>query len=417
MMTLGTFSMGIGDRFGHQGRAQLQAMIQARRDGQDVTPVWNKSHREHTIVATRPDAVRAEADAAVAALNWNAPYFVDADHIGIKNVDLFMPACDFFTLDVADFAGECAADEALETFTSKYDRLVGKLVIPGIERPLCVSAASIREIAENYLLAVQEAGRIYRHIEAKLGAGNFVTEVSMDEADDPQSPDELIFILAMLAHEGIPVQTLAPKFSGRFNKGVDYIGDVSAFAREFEEDVAVVAYAVRAFGLPPDLKLSLHSGSDKFSIYPVIRDVLTRFGAGLHVKTAGTTWLEEIIGLACAGGDGLAIARSVYSTAMERFEELVAPYAAVLDVNRSRLPDPAAVANWSSEQFAAALRHDPDCPHYNSDFRQLIHVAYRVAAEMGDRYTDALTRFESDIAANVTANLYDRHIKRVFPLA
>ncbi|MFX9150233.1 tagaturonate epimerase family protein, partial [Acinetobacter baumannii] len=85
-----------------------------------------------------------------------------------------------------------------------------------------------------------------------------------------------------LAAEGIPLQTIAPKFTGRFNKGVDYVGDVRQFEKEFNDDLAVIAFAVKAFGLPASLKLSVHSGSDKFSIYPAIRKALRRIDAGVH---------------------------------------------------------------------------------------------------------------------------------------
>jgi hypothetical protein len=126
----------------------------------------------------------------------------------------------------------------------------------------------------------------------------------MDETDIAQTPLELLIILAAAADEGIPLQTIAPKFSGRFNKGVDYAGDVSQFAREMEFDLAAIAHAVRQYGLPGNLKLSIHSGSDKFSVYPAIHSALKKCNAGVHLKTAGTTWLEEIIGLAEAGERG-----------------------------------------------------------------------------------------------------------------
>ena len=129
----------------------------------------------------------------------------------------------------------------------------------------------IESIARKYLYAVQEAGKVYRHIEQTKGAGTFVPEVSMDETDQPQTPVELLFILAAIGAERIPVQTIAPKFTGRFNKGVDYVGDVTQFAREFNDDLAVIAFGIAEFGLPANLKLSVHSGSDKFSIYPAIR--------------------------------------------------------------------------------------------------------------------------------------------------
>jgi putative heme-binding domain-containing protein len=125
----------------------------------------------------------------------------------------------------------------------------------------------------------------------------------MDETDSPQTPAELLIILAALSDQHVPIQTIAPKFTGRFNKGVDYVGDVAQFEKEFNDDLAVIAHAIKHFGLPETLKLSVHSGSDKFSIYPAIRRALQRSGAGLHVKTAGTNWLEELIGLAEAGGD------------------------------------------------------------------------------------------------------------------
>src|SRR5207249_1055188 len=143
-----------------------------------------------------------------------------------------------------------------------------------------------------------EAGCIYRHIAQHKSGAEFITEVSMDETDAPQTPPELLVILAAIADAQIPIQTIAPKFTGRFNKGVDYAGDLSQFEKEFNDDLAVIAFAVKAYRLPATLKLSVHSGSDKFSIYAPIRRALARFDAGLHLKTAGTTWLEELIGLA-----------------------------------------------------------------------------------------------------------------------
>jgi hypothetical protein len=236
----------------------------------------------------------------------------------------------------------------------------------------------------------------------------------MDETDRAQSPVELLIILAAIADTGISVQTIAPKFSGRFNKGVDYVGDVAQFEREMVLDVAAIAYAVRQYGLPGNLKLSIHSGSDKFSIYPAIHRTMRRFDAGVHLKTAGTTWLEELIGLAEAGGDGLELAKEIYAQALDYKDELCAPYAAVIDIDPARLPAADEVRRWSSEQYTAALRHVPDNPVYNSSFRQLLHVGFKVAAKMGRRYLDLLEENEAVIARNVTDNLYRRHIAPVF---
>jgi hypothetical protein len=225
---------------------------------------------------------------------------------------------------------------------------------------------------------------------------------------------DLLVILAALSDQAIPLQAIAPKFSGRFNKGVDYEGDLAQFEKEFNQDLAVLAFAVRQFGLPSGLKLSVHSGSDKFSIYGPIRRALRRHGAGVHLKTAGTTWLEEVIGLAAAGGGGLALAAEIYSGALEHIDELCAPYAAVLDIDRARLPPAAQVRGWDSGQFVSALRHDPGNPAYNPHLRQLIHVGYKIAAGMGARYLKALDQYESSVAPNVTENLYQRHIHPLF---
>jgi hypothetical protein len=189
---------------------------------------------------------------------------------------------------------------------------------------------------------------------------------------------------------------------------------VAQFRKEFNEDLAAIAFAVKTYGLPENLKLSVHSGSDKFSIYKAIHEAVKKFGAGVHMKTAGTTWLEELIGLAEAGGSGLEIAKEIYAQAYAHSEELCAPYATVIDINPSKLPLPEEVNGWTSEQYTSALRHDQSNPVYNPNLRQLLHVGFKVAAKMGNRYLDALEANEETVARNVTTNLFERHIKPVF---
>ena len=236
----------------------------------------------------------------------------------------------------------------------------------------------------------------------------------MDQSDMAQSPVEMFFILLMIAHEKIPAQTIAPKFTGRFNKGVDYVGDVGQFEKEFSQDVAVINYAVKEFGLHENLKLSIHSGSDKFSIYEPVKRILKKYGAGVHVKTAGTTWLEELIGLAEAGDDGIEIAKDVYAASLAKFDELCAPYATVIDIDRDALPSGEDVAVWDNKKYAAVLRHDQSCADYDPNVRQLLHVGYKVAAKMGERYINALEKHEEVISHHVTENIFERHIKRIF---
>jgi len=404
----------MGDRFAHQAQAQLRACMQIVAKGINVTPVWNKSYREHTIVGSSPASVRVAAEAAIRQLNWSDPFYIDADHIRPDTVDSFVASSDYYTLDVADAIGQPADREVLEEFADRHPELTGITQIPGIDEPFVTTRAEIERIAGKYLKAVQEASSLYRHIEAAKGKGKFVTEVSMDETDSPQTPVELLVILAAIADEGIPAQTVAPKFTGRFNKGVDYVGDIAQFEKEFSEDLAVIGYAITKYDLPGNLKLSIHSGSDKFSIYEPIRKALAQTGAGIHVKTAGTTWLEEIIGLAESGGEGLEMAKEIYDKSLGSIDELCAPYATVIDIDRKQLPEKEKVRNWSPEQFANSLRHNLRCPEYNPHLRQLLHVGYKVAAKMGPRYTDMLAACEESVARNVTENLFDRHLKPLF---
>ena len=378
-MKIGKYSFGVGDRFAHEGINQLKALIEAEeRFGVHFVPVWNKSNREHQIVGTEPIETRREADAAVKALGYKGQYFVDADHINLNNVDRFIEASDFFTIDVADYIGKTGTME------------------------------------EKFLPAIKEAGKIYRHIAEKKGADNFVTEVSMDEVDEAQTPEELRYILREIAREGIPVQTIAPKFTGRFNKGVDYRGDLARFEREFEQDLLVIDEAVREYGLPDNLKLSIHSGSDKFSIYPIMGRLIRKHDKGIHIKTAGTTWLEENIGLAVADPAALELAKKIYVNALGRMEELTVPYATVIDVDVAKLPTPEEVAKWDADTYARTMRHNQEDPLYNPSFRQLIHVSYKIAAELADEFLPALEKHTDVIGEQITANLCDRHIARLF---
>lgn len=413
MLKLSKFSVGVGDRFAQQAEAQLRAFILAAEQGAAIVPVWNKSNREHLIVGSEPQSVHAAAENAVKKLEWRKPWHVDADHIRLETVDRFIPCSDFFTIDVADSIGKPAAEDAVKAFVDRHPELSRPLEIPGIGA-VTAPRAEIERIANKFLFAVQEAGSIYRHIAKTKSDGKFITEVSMDETDAPQTPLELLVILVAIADEKIPIQTIAPKFTGRFNKGVDYVGNVSKFEKEFNDDLCVIAYAIKEYGLPDNLKLSVHSGSDKFSIYGAIRTAIHRHDAGLHLKTAGTTWLEEIIGLAESGGKGLKLAKEIYADALAHVDELCAPYASVIDIDRAKLPSATTVSTWSSAQYLAALRHDPKCKDFNPSLRQLLHVGYKIAAKKGDAYLGLVRECESSISRNVTGNLFDRHIKPLF---
>lgn len=413
-MELEKYSIGIGDRFGYQGAAQLKALQKAIAKGFPIVPVWNKSNREHLIVGTVPEHQKKAADEAVHACGWEKSYYVDADHIGMATVDGFMPHCNFFTIDVADFIGQPADKKAIESFLAAMAPYKGSLSIPGMKDSVQITDAALLQFAQKYLFAISEAGKVYRHIAEKKGSNNFVTEISADESQDPQTPAELLLILAAISFEGIPAQTIAPKFTGAFLKGSDYVGDIAQFTREFQDDLAVISFAVKNFKLPGNLKLSIHTGSDKFSLYPIMHRALKSADAGIHLKTAGTTWLEELAGLAASSGAGLAFAREIYLEAYRRCDALCQPYLAVINIDKEKLPTPDQVASWSSEEFVLALQHDLPCKTCNLHLRQLLHVGFKVAAERSARFAELLGEFRSAVAENVASNLYDKHIVPLF---
>ncbi len=413
LKTLEKFTFGVGDRFGKEGAAQLAALQKAAGKGVDVIPVWNKSNREHNLIGSGPADTRQAADAAVRDAGWQRAYHLDADHIGLQTVDRFLPHCDFYTIDVADFIATPPTSGDSEAVREFLTPLLGK-TLPSIGLMDPLSERELVPFINRYATAIREAGKIYRHIEKRRGAGTSIAEVSTDEAETAQSPLELFLILGALAGEGVHVQTIAPKFTGRFNKGVDYVGDVAQFAKEFEQDLEAIRLAVAEFGLPQNLKISVHSGSDKFSLYGPIRLLLNKHNAGLHLKTAGTTWLEEVIGLSLAGGHHAVIAKTIYTQALERIDELCAPYSTVIDINKAVLPDASTVAGWTGEQLAAALTHDPSNPQFNASMRQLVHVSFKIAAAMGSEYLEALDSARSTVSECVTNNLLKRHIEPLF---
>jgi hypothetical protein len=406
-MHLEKYSFGTGDRFGREGKVQLRAIQEINRLGFPVVPVWNKSNREHELVGTTQQSVRKEADESVKANNWEGNYYVDADHITLKNVDKFLEHSNFFTLDVASFIGIPVLPKIKADFLARTKK-------EGF--PVGVANDSdfdFNTFADTYLTAIHEVKRLYEYIRSKLPEG-FIPEISMDEVAVAQSPADLYLIVKELKYLDMEPQTIAPKFTGLFPKGVDYEGNIDRFAREFELDLIALSQARHHLELSHDVKLSVHSGSDKFSIYPAIRNLMAKHGAGIHVKTAGTTWLEEVAGLARGGGEGLRIAKEFYHLGMKRFDELAGPYATVLHIDPKKLPPSGEVLTWNSAHFARTLIHDQTCRDYNPNFRQLIHISYKIAAEMGTGFTDALEYYRDPIEEQVYDNLFNRHLRRIF---
>ncbi len=168
------------------------------------------------------------------ALGFNGEYFVDADHINFNTVDPFLPVSNFFTIDVAEFIGRSAPKQEEEKFLAFFKDYASELKIPGIERKIQVSKTHLRELLNNFLLAAKNAGEVYSYIQSKIKKEVHI-EVSIDEVEHPQSPVGLFFILAALAYYKVPVNTIAPKFTGSFNKGVDYNGDIVRFEKNLKK--------------------------------------------------------------------------------------------------------------------------------------------------------------------------------------
>jgi hypothetical protein len=147
-LMLNKYSVGTGDRFAHQAKAQLQACVNALSAGVEVVPVWNKSNREHLIIGSEPISARQAADAAVKALNWKLPYFLDADHITAATVDRFIAPCDFFTFDVADFIGQPAEAADIDAFVKRHPELLGSIEIAGVDEALDITANDLPDRAK-----------------------------------------------------------------------------------------------------------------------------------------------------------------------------------------------------------------------------------------------------------------------------
>ncbi|MCB0284621.1 MAG: hypothetical protein KDF60_18710, partial [Calditrichaeota bacterium] len=154
------FSFGVGDRFAHQAKAQLTAIKMAKDAGFEITPVWNKSYREHSTIGSRPEVTRQQADLAVKELGWKGSYLLDADHINLNNVDFFLDSCDFYTIDVAEYIGKKTDDNLVESFCGQNEKYIGELSLPGLGS-VEVTAELIKQVGQKYLNAAIEAGKIY----------------------------------------------------------------------------------------------------------------------------------------------------------------------------------------------------------------------------------------------------------------
>lgn len=338
-------SAGTGDRLGLATPGHVRAV----RAVGGIAPVYaQQSMRENARTGRTPQAVMDDAMWGILQEGWREPWGADADHLkSTDDVDLCVDAgYTFFTIDPGDHVDHAAHTDDLDILRAKFEalpwprlndypdamraRYVGRRQV--IEDPsheaftLAFDEAALLRAACKYGRALAHTAELYAHLTQREHGALFELEVSVDETETPTSPLEHVFIASELSRLGVEWVSLAPRYVGRFEKGVDYIGDLDAFQREFAKHAAI------AQALGP-YKLSIHSGSDKFSIYPLMAEETGRVA---HLKTAGTSYLEAL--RAVAGVDP-ALFREILALAIDRYEEDRATYHVSADAGKVPRPD------------------------------------------------------------------------------
>lgn len=302
-------SFGFGDRLGLATPGHIASV-----KGTKFAPIFaQQSVRENTRTGRTPQQVMDDAKRAVDAAKWDSAWGADADHL--KTVDDIPPfiaaGYTFFTVDPGEHVDNGADTDSVDVLKQKvsalgWDELSALYLSGGGEQVWGqFEAESLMRATVKYSKAVQHAVSMFKRLSELTDAFDF--EVSVDETDSPTTPLEHFFIANELTRKGVKFTSLAPRFIGRFEKGVDYIGDLNALDVEMSKHAAVTAH----FGT---YKLSLHSGSDKFSVYPL---VAKHWGERLHVKTAGTSYLEALRVLAKHEPD---LFTKIYTLGHERYE-------------------------------------------------------------------------------------------------
>ena len=400
-------SAGFGDRLGLATPGHVQALRRGsgqalRQDsGQArIAPIFaQQSVRENARTGRTPQQVLDDATWGIFQAGWREPWGADADHLKTPaDVDAFVAAgYTLYTIDPGDHVDNAAHTappaeveakvqalpwDALEDSARDMERCYLGHAFDVGGPALTFDQELLWRAAAKYGRAIAHTARLYRYLAGQMGERDFELEVSVDETATPTSPEEHLFIASELGRLGVRWVSLAPRFVGHFEKGVDYIGDLETFAAEFARHAAVA----RALG---PYKLSLHSGSDKFSIYPIA----ARLAGGLvHLKTAGTSYLEALRAIAQAAP---VLFREMLAFARERYETERATYHVSAQLANVPAPD--------------ALK-DTDLPGLFEQFdaRQVLHVTFgSVLDRFGDRLRATLQEHEEVYYA-----LLESHFRR-----
>ncbi len=371
---LGLFpSFGFGDRLGLATPGHIAAV-----KGSRFSPIFaQQSVRENARTGRTPRQVMEDARRAVEAAHWDAPWGADADHL--KTVDdlpdFVAAGYTFFTIDPGAHVDNAADSDSIHTLQEKsrgqdWDELAGIYLSQNTEHGFGVfDREKLLRAVVKYGPAIHHTEGMFRQLAEMKDAFDF--EVSVDETDAPTTPLEHYFIANELTRRGVKFTSLAPRFIGRFEKGVDYIGDLAALDAEMAQHAAVT----RLFGT---YKISLHSGSDKFSVYPL---VVKHWGDCLHVKTAGTSYLEALRTLAVLEPD---LFTKIWVLGLERYPTDRATYHVSADL--------------------AQVPADLDLPLLLEDFhaREILHVTFGSALlQFGGEIRAALLKHASSYQANL----------------
>ncbi|MBI5950449.1 MAG: hypothetical protein HY865_02220 [Chloroflexi bacterium] len=379
-------SFGFGDRLGLATPGHIEAL---QHSTFNLKPVFaQQSIRENTRTGRNPQQVIDDAKRAVDAAKWDSAWGADADHL--KTVDDFPPFVDagytFFTVDPGEHVDNAADTDSPEVLKQKVTALnwdeLSALYLSGNSDQASpwrrgdtwgrFDAESLMRAAVKYVKAIQHVASMFKRLSEMKDAFDF--EMSVDETDAPTTPLEHFFIANELTRLGVKFTSLAPRFIGRFEKGVDYIGDVNALDVELAKHAAVTAH-FRSY------KLSLHSGSDKFSVYPLMAK---HWGERLHVKTAGTSYLEGLRVLAVTEPN---LFERIWMLGLERYPTDRATYHVSAEIEKA----PAEVSPALLDDFHA---------------REILHVTFGSALmQLGDEIRSALVKH---------ADVYNANLQRHF---
>lgn len=391
-------SVGCGDRLGLATPGHVRAV----RKAGNVAPILaQQSMRENARTHRSPQEVMDDAMWGVFQEGWREPWGADADHLKTTaDVDLCVAAgYTFFTVDPGDHVDNEAHTAPLEVLKDKvhalpwseledspsqlHERYLG-VEFEVEDLTLVFDEVSLARAAAKYGRAIAHTARMYRHLAIAMGSRSFELEVSVDETETPTSPWEHYFVANELRRLGVQWVSLAPRYIGRFEKGVDYIGNLD----EFDLEMAKHAAIARVLG---PYKLSIHSGSDKFSVYPIYA---RHAGKLVHLKTAGTSYLEALRAIASVDPD---LFRQILAFALERYDEDRATYH--VSAEPDKVPRPEDVVDDELTKVLDLF-----------DGREVLHVTFgSVLDRFGDQLLAALDENEEAHYAALVAH-FDRHL-------